>query len=42
MAARKLDPIDCSDQPLDIAFHPSKPLMVAGLVDGTIECKIYP
>ena len=41
MAARKLDPIDCSDQPLDIAFHPSKPLMAAGLVDGTIECKNF-
>ena len=30
--------IECSDQPLDISFHPSKPTIVAaGLVDGTIE-----
>lgn len=30
--------IECSEQPLDIAFHPHNPgIVVAGLVDGTIE-----
>lgn len=30
--------IECSDQPLDIAFHPSRAsLLVAALVDGTLE-----
>jgi hypothetical protein len=32
--------VECSDQPLDLAFHPSNPnLLAAGLVDGTIEGK---
>ncbi len=39
MAARSLDPIECSVQPLDIAFHPTKDILAAGLVDGTVECK---
>lgn len=30
--------IECSDQPLDLSFHPSRPNLVAiGLVDGTVE-----
>jgi hypothetical protein len=30
--------IECSDQPLDVAFHPNKPYLLAGsLVDGTVE-----
>lgn len=30
--------IECSDQPLDLSFHPSKPTLVAAaLVDGTCE-----
>lgn len=30
--------IECSDQPLDLAFHPSKgTLVAAALVDGTVE-----
>ena len=30
--------IECSDQPLDISFHPTVPHVVAaGLVDGTVE-----
>ncbi|KAL7579841.1 hypothetical protein ACA910_004854 [Epithemia clementina (nom. ined.)] len=30
--------IKCSDQPLDISFHPSNPhIVAAGLVDGTVE-----
>ena len=30
--------IECSDQPLDLSFHPSRPSLVAvGLVDGTVE-----
>jgi len=30
--------IECSDQPLDLSFHPSKANLVAvGLVDGTVE-----
>jgi hypothetical protein len=30
--------IECSDQPLDLTFHPSKvTLVAAALVDGTIE-----
>jgi WD40 repeat protein len=30
--------IECSDQPLDVSFHPSRPhLVAAALVDGTIE-----
>lgn len=30
--------IDCSAQPLDLAFHPSqKYLVAAALVDGTLE-----
>jgi WD repeat-containing protein 55 len=35
MAART---IECSDQPLDLTFHPTKPtLLAAALVDGTVE-----
>ena len=31
-------PVECSDQPLDFSFHPSrKNLVAAGLVDGTVE-----
>jgi len=37
MAAEALTPIDCSDQPLDIAFHPSRDILAAALVDGTVE-----
>ena len=40
MAARALDAIECSVQPLDFAFHPSRDIIATGLVDGTIECKI--
>ena len=40
MAAQALEPIDCSVQPLDFAFHPSKDILAAALVDGTVECKI--
>lgn len=30
--------IECSDQPLDLSFHPSRSTLVAaGLVDGTVE-----
>jgi WD40 repeat protein len=30
--------IECSDQPLDLSFHPTRPFLVAaGLVDGTVE-----
>ena len=30
--------VECSDQPLDISFHPTRPHVVAaGLVDGTVE-----
>jgi len=30
--------VECSDQPLDVAFHPAKPtLLAAALVDGTVE-----
>jgi hypothetical protein len=33
-----LDSIDCSAQPLDLSFHPSKEnVLVAALADGTIE-----
>ena len=32
--------VECSDQPLDLVFHPTNPnFMAAGLVDGTIEGK---
>ncbi|KAI2513739.1 hypothetical protein MHU86_522 [Fragilaria crotonensis] len=35
--------VECSDQPLDLAFHPINPnLMAAGLVDGTIEVHEVP
>ncbi len=40
MAARALDAIECSVQPLDFAFHPSKDIIATALVDGTVECKI--
>lgn len=30
--------VECSDQPLDISFHPSRPsILAAALVDGTVE-----
>ena len=30
--------VECSDQPLDVVFHPTNPsIMAVGLVDGTIE-----
>ena len=30
--------VKCSDQPLDISFHPQRPhIVAAGLVDGTVE-----
>jgi hypothetical protein len=30
--------IECSDQPLDVSFHPTKSTLVAAaLVDGTLE-----
>jgi hypothetical protein len=33
-----LDSIECSDQPLDISFHPKREnLVAAALVDGTVE-----
>ena len=38
MAPSYLDKIDCSDQPLDISFHPQREnLLAVGLVDGTVE-----
>ena len=40
MAAQILKPIDCSVQPLDISFHPSKHVVAAALVDGTVECEL--
>lgn len=40
MAARPLDPIECSVQPLDLAFHPSKEILAVALIDGTVECKL--
>lgn len=30
--------VECSTQPLGISFHPSRDIIAAGLVDGTIEC----
>jgi len=39
MAARVLESIECSVQPLDFAFHPTKDILAAALVDGTVECK---
>jgi hypothetical protein len=38
MAARQLASVECSLQPLDFAFHPSKQILAAGIVDGTVEC----
>lgn len=35
--ATPLKPIECSAQPLSIAFHPVKDILAAGLVDGTVE-----
>ena len=33
-----MDIIECSDQPLDVAFHPTRESIVAAaLVDGTLE-----
>lgn len=40
MAAQVLKPVECSAQPLSLAFHPERENLVAvGLVDGTVECK---
>jgi WD40 repeat protein len=37
-APKYLDSIECSDQPLDISFHPNRAhLVAAALVDGTVE-----
>jgi hypothetical protein len=37
-APKYLDSIECSDQPLDISFHPNQAhLVAAALVDGTVE-----
>ena len=33
--------VECSAQPLGIAFHPSRDIIAAGLVDGTIELHDY-
>jgi hypothetical protein len=41
MAARQLESVDCSLQPLDFAFHPTKEILAAGLVDGTVEFHDY-
>lgn len=41
MAARQLESIECSLQPMDIAFHPTKQILSAGLVDGTVEFHDY-
>lgn len=35
--ATPLPSIECSAQPLSISFHPTKDIVAAGLVDGTIE-----
>ena len=35
--ATALKPIECSAQPLSISFHPTKDIVAAGLVDGTVE-----
>eukprot|EP00551_Chaetoceros_affinis_P010544 CAMPEP_0203667106 /NCGR_PEP_ID=MMETSP0090-20130426/4002_1 /ASSEMBLY_ACC=CAM_ASM_001088 /TAXON_ID=426623 /ORGANISM="Chaetoceros affinis, Strain CCMP159" /LENGTH=496 /DNA_ID=CAMNT_0050531165 /DNA_START=23 /DNA_END=1513 /DNA_ORIENTATION=+ len=37
MAAQALESIECSLQPLDLAFHPTKNILAAALVDGTVE-----
>uniref|UniRef100_A0A7S4RXE7 Anaphase-promoting complex subunit 4 WD40 domain-containing protein n=1 Tax=Ditylum brightwellii TaxID=49249 RepID=A0A7S4RXE7_9STRA len=37
MAGVAVDPITCSDQPLCISFHPTRDIVAAGLVDGTLE-----
>ena len=41
MAGRVLDPVECSLQPLDLAFHPTDEILAVGLVDGTVECKFH-
>ena len=41
MAGRVLDPVECSLQPLDLAFHPTDKILAVGLVDGTVECKFH-
>eukprot|EP00979_Chaetoceros_neogracilis_P014083 scaffold4425_cov281-Chaetoceros_neogracile.AAC.4 len=41
MAARQLESVECSLQPLDLAFHPTKEILAAGLVDGTVEFHDY-
>lgn len=41
MAARVLKPIECSVQPLDLAFHPTKDIVAVALVDGTVEFHDY-
>lgn len=35
--ATPLRPIECSVQPLCMAFHPTRNIVAAGLVDGTVE-----
>jgi hypothetical protein len=38
MTTNFLDSIECSAQPLDFSFHPTREnLLAAGLVDGTVE-----
>lgn len=38
MTTKYLDSIECSDQPLDLAFHPKRHnILAAALVDGTLE-----
>jgi WD40 repeat protein len=38
MASSAFCKIECSEQPLDLSFHPSRPgVLAAGLVDGTVE-----
>lgn len=37
MACDKADPIECSVQPLGLSFHPTRRIVAAGLVDGTLE-----
>ena len=39
--AELLESVRCGSQPLGISFHPSSPLVAAGLVDGSIEFHKY-
>ena len=37
-----LESVECSEHPLDIAFHPKrKSILAASLVDGTVEGKFF-